>query len=157
MGTIGCYIKRAVGEDLTNVTHLLLNKMSQVVIDKIEQFCDVLRTNYQDNAIARHRDYINKGENVDWHREQIDKLCEGEGVDDFVYAKGKKYAKIIHITNPGGSKSAHAFVDMNNGDVYKSASWSAPAKGIRYNLLEDASREEMYRRADWAGGYLYAR
>ena len=129
-------------------------KMTEKVIDRIEEMCRVLYTNYQDSAITRHRDYINKEENVDWHREQIDKLAMGEGVDEFIYTKGKKYAKIIHI-NCGGQKSSHAFVDMNTGDVYKSASWSAPAKGIRYNLLDDKSREEMYRRADWAGGYLY--
>jgi hypothetical protein len=42
-------------------------------------------------------------------------------------------------------KVAHAFVDMNDGSVYKSASWSAPAKGVRYNLMDDKSREQMYR------------
>ena len=129
--------------------------MTEQVIDRIEEMCRVLYTNYQDRAIARHRDYINKEENVDWHREQIDKLAMGEGVDEFVYTKGKKYAKIVHITNPGGQKSCHAFVDMNDGSVYKSASWSAPAKGVRFNLMDDKSREEMYRRADYAGGYLY--
>jgi hypothetical protein len=133
--------------------------MTEQVIDRIEELCRVLRTNYQDSAIARHRDATaNNGivdeTYVDWHKEQIDKLAMGEGVDEFVYTKGKKYAKIVHI-NCGGQKSAHAFVDMNDGSVYKSASWSAPAKGVRYNLMDDKSREQMYRRADWAGGYLY--
>ena len=126
---------------------------TEQVLDKIEQFCDVLRTNYQEYAIARHRDYINKEENVDYHREQIDKLCMGEGVDEYTYVKGKKYAKIIHVSH--GQRSAHAFVDLNTGDVYKSASWSAPAKGVRYNLMDEQSCEQMYKRADWAGGYLY--
>jgi hypothetical protein len=127
--------------------------MTEKVIDKIEQFCEILRINYQESAIARHRDYINKEENVDYHIEQINQLCIGEGVDQYIYTKGKKYAKIIHVSH--GQKSAHAFVDLNTGDVYKSASWTAPAKGIRYNLMDDKSREEMYKRADWAGGYLY--
>lgn len=129
--------------------------MTEKVIDRIEEFCQVLRTNYQESAIASHRNYINKEENVDWHIEQINQLAMGEGVDDYVYEKGRKYARIIHITRPSGQKSAHAFVDLNTGDVYKSASWKSPAKGIRYNLLDDKSREEMYHRADWAGGYLY--
>ena len=130
--------------------------VTEKVIDRIEEFCRVLRTNYQESAITLHRNYINKEENVDYHIEQINQLAMGEGVDEFVYTKGKKYAKIIHI-NCGGQKSAHAFVDMNTGDVMKSASWKAPAKGVRYNLLDDKSREEMYQRADWAGSYLYAR
>jgi hypothetical protein len=129
--------------------------MTEQVIDKIEQFCDVLRTNFQSYCIERHRQYIEKGENVDYHKEQIDKLCIGEGVDEYTYVKGKKYAKIIHVTSYSGQKSAHAFVDLNTGDVYKSASWSAPAKGVRYNLMDEKSCEQMYQRADWAGGYLY--
>jgi hypothetical protein len=129
--------------------------MNQQVIDKIEEFCQVLRTNYQSYAIESHRHYIANNENVEYHQEQIDKLSMGEGVDDFTYEKGRKYARIVHITNPGGHKSAHAFVDMNTSDVYKSASWKGPAKGIRYNLLDDKSREEMYQRADWSGQYLY--
>jgi len=131
-------------------------EMTEKVIDKIEQFCDVLRTNYQSYSIANHRKYIDKGENVDWHKEQIDKLCMGEGVDEYIYTKGRKYAKIIHVTNDSKQRSAHAFVDLNTGDVYKSATWSAPAlNGVRYNLLDDKSCEEMYKRADWAGSYLY--
>ena len=128
---------------------------TEKVIDKIEQFCNVLRTNYQDYAMASHRQYIEKGENVEYHRQQIDELAMGNGVDDYIYTKGKKYAKIIHVTQPSGQRSAHAFVDLNTGDVYKSASWQAPAKGVRYNLMDEKSCEEMYKRADWAGGYLY--
>jgi len=131
------------------------NLTTENIIDKIEQFCDVLRTNFQSTAIERHRQYIAKGENVDYHKEQIDQLCEGIGVDEYIYNKGKKYAKIIHLAGPSKQRSAHAFVDLTNGDVYKSASWQSPAKGVRYNLLDDSSREQMYQRADWAGGYLY--
>ena len=131
--------------------------VTEKVIDRIEEFCRVLRTNYQESAITLHRNYINKEENVDYHIEQINQLAMGEGVDEFVYTKGKKYAKIIHITQPSGQRSAHAFVDLNTGDVMKSASWKTPAKGVRYNLMDDKSREEMYKRADFAGGYLYAR
>jgi len=129
------------------------------VIDKIEEMCQVLRTNYQSYAIQCHRNSLAKNAGVDeflvkHHTEQIDKLAMGEGVDQFSYEKGRKYAKIIHI-NGSGQRSAHAFVDLKTGDVYKSASWSKPALGIRYNLLDNKSREEMYRRADWAGAYLY--
>ena len=127
------------------------------VLDYVELLCRVLRTNYQDYKIAFHRKIIENGENVEYHRQRIDEICEGEGVDEYTYVKGKKYAKILHITNPGGSKSVHMFVDMVTGDCFKPASYKAPAKGVRYNLLDDKSREEMLRRADWCGHYLYAR
>lgn len=44
--------------------------------------------------------------------------------------KGKKYAKIVH----GGS--VHSFVDLTTGDVLKAASWKAPAKHARGNILD---------------------
>ena len=57
--------------------------------------------------------------------------------------KGKKYWKLIF------DNSVHAFVDVNNGDVYK------PAKHVRYNLLTNP--EICLSNCDWAGGYLYIR
>ena len=74
----------------------------------------------------------------------------------FYIEEGRKYHKVIMETN-GGSRSVHAFVDKKTGEVYKPASFKAPAKIVRYNLLEIASREECFSRADWAGGYLYIR
>lgn len=129
--------------------------MTEKVIDRIEEFCRVLRTNYQEYAIASHRKHLDDPETQEWHLKQIDAIAIGEGVDDYVYEKGRKYARIIHVTKPSNQRSAHAFVDLNTGDVYKSASWKSPAKGVRFNLMDDKSREEMYQRADWAGGYLY--
>ncbi|WAX23031.1 hypothetical protein [Synechococcus phage S-M1] len=72
----------------------------------------------------------------------------------FYIESGRKYHKLIMETN-GNSRSVHAFVDKNSGAVYKAASWKAPAKGIRFNLLDDNSREECFARCDWSGGYLY--
>jgi hypothetical protein len=133
------------------------NLTQEKVIDFIEQFCDILRTNYQSYSIEMHRRHITAGDDeTGYHQKCIDSLSEGEGVDKYIYTKGKKYAKIIHITS-SGNQSAHAFVDMNTGDVYKSASWKAPAKGIRYNLVDEKSRTEMYQRADWSGSYLYVK
>ena len=72
----------------------------------------------------------------------------------FYIESGRKYHKIIMETG-GNSRSVHAFVDKKTGEVYKAASFKAPAKIVRYNLLNIASREECFERADWAGGYLY--
>jgi hypothetical protein len=78
----------------------------------------------------------------------------------FVIETGRKYHKIImEIPNENRdpSRSVHAFVDKKTGEVYKAASFKAPAKIVRYNLLSIESREECFERADWAGGYLYIR
>ena len=96
--------------------------MQEKVIDLIEQFCDVLRTNYQEYSIACHRKHLDDPETQEWHLEQINKLAMGEGVDEYVYEKGRKYARIVHVSKPSNQRSAHAFVDLNTGDVYKSGS-----------------------------------
>ncbi len=74
----------------------------------------------------------------------------------FYIESGRKYHKIMMETG-GGSRSVHAFVDKKTGEVYKPASFKAPAKIVRYNLLRIESREQCFERADWAGGYLYVR
>lgn len=127
------------------------------VLEHVQQLCDVLRTNYQSHAISQHRFYIEQDKNVEFHQKEIDKLSMGEGVYEYSFTLGRKYAKIIMKTPGSSSGSAHAFVDLQTGEIYKAASWSSPAKGIRYNLLDEKSRQEVYQRADWSGGWTYAR
>jgi hypothetical protein len=74
----------------------------------------------------------------------------------FYIESGRKYHRIIMETD-SGSRSIHAFVDMKTGEVYKPASWKAPAKHVRFNLLLIKDREWLFENADWAGGYLYMR
>ena len=76
----------------------------------------------------------------------------------FVIECGRKYHKIIMEVpnhNRPASRSVHAFVDKKTGDVYKAASFKAPAKHVRFNLCLIKDREWLYANADWAGGYLY--
>jgi len=84
------------------------------------------------------------------------KRANNSKTDDYKFyiESGRKYHKIIMETN-GGSRSVHAFVDKKTGSVYKPASFKAPAKHERFNLLMIESREECFEKADWAGGYLY--
>ena len=48
-------------------------------------------------------------------------------------------------------------IDKKTGQVYKSASWKTPAKGVRYDLRIIEQREWLFKNADWAGSYLYAK
>ncbi len=70
----------------------------------------------------------------------------------FTIQAGRKYWKIIQ--NHGG---VHAFIDKKTGEVYKPASWKAPAKHVRYDLRIINQRQACLANADWAGGYLYLR
>lgn len=48
---------------------------------------------------------------------------------------GRKYIKLIE-SHSNSSRSVFCFLDFD-GNIYKSASWSAPAKHIRGNLFDD--------------------
>ena len=74
----------------------------------------------------------------------------------FYIESGRKYHKIVMETE-SQSRSVHAFVDKKTGEVYKAASFKAPAKHVRFNLLLIKDREWLLEHADWAGGYLYKR
>ena len=75
---------------------------------------------------------------------------------DYIIESGRKYHKIIMIDS-GKGRSVHAFVDRKTGQVYKSASWKSPAKGVRYDLRLIEQREWLLEHADWSGQYLYVR
>jgi hypothetical protein len=50
----------------------------------------------------------------------------------FGFTVGKKYFKVFTSDN-GGSRSVYCFIDRA-GNIYKAATWSAPAKGKRGNI-----------------------
>ena len=77
---------------------------------------------------------------------------------------GSKYIKIFITTcfedqDPSTATgwSVWVFIDKRTGDVYKPASVKAPAKGVRFNLLDDDSFADCCQRADFAGAFLYKR
>lgn len=65
---------------------------------------------------------------------------------------GRKFTRIIDTTRTG-SKSVHAFVDNQTGDLLKPATWAAPAKDARGNIVTGFA--DIQARFHWAGGYLY--
>jgi hypothetical protein len=126
--------------------------------DKIEHYavmlCDALYMNLKTQQLCAHKRSIREEINMDYHQSKIDYI-NNHGIDAEFYVKtGRKYLKLI-FRDTGGQKSVHAFIDRTTGDVYKPASWQAPAKHVRYNVLDEESRERLYDQADWAGGYLY--
>ena len=128
--------------------------IAEAVLGHTYALCEALRQNYIDYSIKSHQRHLDV-DNHDYHKEQIAKLKEGICDYDFYPETGRKYHKIIMVVN--GSRSVHAFVDKKTGQVYKSASWKAPAKGVRYDLRIIEQREWLLQHADWAGGYLYLR
>jgi hypothetical protein len=120
--------------------------------------CEALRQNFIDYSIRQHQRSFTLADNdydFTYHAQQIEKLKQGICSYNFTIESGRKYHKIV--MNDGTQRSCHAFVDKKTGSLLKSASWKAPAKGERYNLLIIKDREWLMKNATWSGGYLYAK
>jgi hypothetical protein len=71
-------------------------------------------------------------------------------------------AKYIRVVDTSYSRSVHAFVDRETGDLLKAGGWKAPAKrkggpATVGSLLNDDDFATILARADRYGGYLYKR
>jgi len=148
----------AAQQDARNTIQLNITKWTWML-------CDALRQNFIDYSIQHHERNIELHEEnpaitfysggADYHNACITDLKNGNCGYDFTFESGRKYHKII--MNANGSRSVHAFVDRKTGEVYKSASFKSPAKGVRYDLRIIEQREWLFANADWSGSYLYAR
>ena len=96
---------------------------------------------------------------LDWTKELVTRLQEDYDSNNYTSDRykfeiqtGRKYHK-IYCKNQG----VHAFVNKETGEVFKPASYKAPAKHVRYDLRRIQQRRDCFAKADWAGGYLYLR
>lgn len=134
--------------------------IASAVLAHTYALCEALRQNFIDYSLRLHKRSLerlldNTETGIAYHNACIAKLSEGICDYEFYPETGRKYHKII--MNANGSRSVHAFVDKQTGEVYKSASWKSPAKGVRYDLRLIKDREWLLGNADWSGGYLYRR
>ena len=144
----------AAQQDARNTIQLNVTKWTLML-------CDALKQNYIDYSIKSHKRCLDRGESVDYNNARIADLRNGECDYEFIIESGRKYHKIIMVIDNGPncspSRSVHAFVDKKTGEMYKSASWKSPAKGVRYDLRIIEQREWLLQNADWASSYLYAK
>jgi hypothetical protein len=118
---------------------------------------EALKDNYRQYSIRGHQRSIERFDATPgYHQQKIDELKSGKCDIDYQVETGKKYHKVIFVDG-GGHRSVHCFIDKQTGQIYKSASWKAPAKGVRYDLRLIKDREYLLENADWSGGYLYAK
>ena len=74
-------------------------------------------------------------------------------LDTVEFVPGRKYGKVVFAGT--WQRSVHSFVDLSTGDLLKAAGWNAPAKGVRFNLLQELDKVTAV--ADPYGSYLYKR
>ena len=133
------------------------------VLKHTQALCEALTQNYIDYSIRGHQKFVGTDADThEYHQRKIDELKAGKCDYSHIIESGSKYHKIIQVIDNGPnrmgpSRSVHAFVDKKTGEVYKSASWKSPAKGVRFDLRVINQREWLLENADWGGGYLYKR
>ena len=90
-------------------------------------------------------------------REKVNALDSSRSVyTNFEYEVGRKYIKVWSYLMSEGERlrgrSCYMFVDKNTGEVYKPASYKAPAKGVRYMITQLADNPDI---CDPYGSFLY--
>ena len=119
-----------------------------------QMLCEALEQNFLEQSIKRAQFLMPSSDNPQYWEERIADYKAGKDVYKFSIVTGRKYHKIVQ-TCCDGSQSVHGFVDKNTGELYKPASWKAPAKDVRFDLRIIEQREWVLENCDWAGGYLY--
>ena len=145
--------------------------------DYVIQYCETLEENFKQYSIESYKRNIENPNNKtvegykSYYQEQLEKIEDGTAnLYKFVYKTGKKFHKVYFLeyqdaneyygTKAGyKSGSVHAFIDKKTGEVYKPASWKAPAKIVRFDLRLIKDREFLFNpnNISWAGSHLYLR
>ena len=140
--------------------------------DYVIQYCETLEENFKQYSIESYKRNINNPDSVtkgykSYYQEQLEKIENGTAnLYKFDYKTGKKFYKVFFLEfdtfkgrNEYRAGSVHAFIDKNTGEVYKPASWQAPAKHVRFDLRLIKDREFLFnwKNISWSGGHLYMR
>ena len=144
--------------------------------DHVIKYCEALEENFKQYSINSYKRNIENPTTLtegykSYYEEQLQKIEDGTAnLYKFVFKTGKKFHKVYFLEYREASEyygtkagyragSVTAFIDKNTGEVYKPASWKAPAKHVRYDLRIIRHREFLHnpKNTDWAGGYLYMR
>ena len=142
--------------------------------DYVIKYCETLEENFKQYSLDSFKRNIDENrfpENTKYYQDRVDEINNGTAnLYKFDYQVGKKYIKVFNLqyeeaneyygTKAGyKSGSVHCFVDKQTGEVYKPASWKAPAKYVRFDLRLIQDREFLFNpnNISWSGGHLYMR
>ena len=142
--------------------------------DHVIKYCETLEENFKQYSLDSFNRNIKENrfpENTKYYQDRVDEINNGTAnLYKFVYKTGKKFHKVYFLQYQDANDyynrkagytagSVHCFVDKKTGEVYKAASWKAPAKIVRFDLRLIGDREFLFNpnNIDWAGGHLYMR
>ena len=142
--------------------------------DHVIKYCETLEENFKQYSLRMFETNIEDNrfpENTKYYQDRINEINDGTAnLYKFVFKTGKKFHKVYFLeyqdaneyyNRKAGYKagSVHCFIDKQTGEVYKAASWKAPAKIVRYDLRLIGDREFLFNpnNISWAGSHLYMR
>ena len=131
------------------------NDINQAILGHTFSLCQALEQDFVRESIRRAEFFATSNpDNKEFYENKIADLKRNIGTYQFTVDTGRKYHKVM-MTTDGNSRSVHCFIDKKTGDVLKAESWKSPSKGVRYNLLDEYSREKCYDECGWTTHYLY--
>ena len=142
--------------------------------DHVIKYCETLEENFKQYSLRSFQRNIEENrfpENTKYYQDRVDEINNGTAnLYKFTYTTGKKFHKVYFLeykekcdyyNRPAGytAGSVHCFIDKKTGEVYKAASWKAPAKIVRFDLRLIGDREFLFNpnNISWAGSHLYLR
>ena len=154
-------MEKVIGKSVEKTNQVFLNRY-------VDDYCKALNENYKQDTIRSLEHNLQRDPDCTYSANQLVKIMQGKAnLDRFRYSEGKKYLKVTREeynekTGYWRDTTVHAFVGLtkeNLGDVFKPASWKAPAKHVRFSFC---NKKDMLFLTDprcvgWAGGYLYLR
>jgi len=156
-------MEKVIGESVKETNQTFLRTY-------VQEYCDALTKNFELDSIRSHEYNLKRDPECTYSADRLNDIQNGNAnLNRFRFTEGKKYYKVVmqefdtfQDRNEWRDTTVHAFVGLAEdilGNVYKPASWKAPAKHVRYSFcnLTDFKMLLDPRQVGWAGGYLYMR
>ena len=153
-------MEMVIGESVKETNRVFIKSYTQ-------EYCKAITENYKIDHTRSMERMAASDPNSSYPSDELKRIKDGTAnLMKFEIREGKKYYKIVSVEydtfqnrNEYRDGSVHAFVDKNNGNVYKPASWKSPAKHVRFTFQKPEDIRFLLSpiNVDWAGGYLYLR
>ena len=151
-------MEKVIGKSVEKTNQVFLNRY-------VDDYCKALNENYKQDTIRSFEHNLQRDPDCTYSANQLVKIMQGKAnLDRFRYSEGKKYLKVTREeynekTGYWRDTTVHAFIDKKTGDVFKPASWKAPAKHVRFTFQKPEDIRFLLNpiNVGWAGGYLYLR
>ena len=130
---------------------------TDLIVKYANALCVALQEDLKEHGIKWHQRAIISHKMMKFiTSERLKEIQESDDHENKFYIKvGRRFLKVIH--QDYNQRSVHCFIDKNNGDVWKAASWSKPQVNGVSDIIYSMRTAEKHACSCWAGSYLYIR